>query len=185
MRLASLLLLLVSLDVSASNFVINQRVPPVGVGVQGELLVNHHTLSTRPWNSAQLNGKIRVLLHMAGRISAKDENAALIEMLSKADLPRDRYQTTTIVNTDDAIPGSAIFVRASLKSAKEASPWAQFIIDGQGSVKKAWQLKAGGSAVVVLDSQGKVRFAHEGALTAAENQQVMALLKTLLEEGVS
>jgi len=179
------LLTIVSASASASNIVINQRVPAAGVAVQGELIWQQQQISARPWNSAQLGGKVRVLLHMAGRISAKDQNAALIDALSKANLPHDRYQTTTIVNTDDAIPGSAVFVRASLKSAKEASPWSQFIIDANGAVRRAWQLKAGGSAVMVLDSEGRVRFAREGALTPAENQQVLALLKSLLEPQTS
>lgn len=175
------LLLCLSASAAASNIELNQRVPATGVAVRGELIWQDRQIVERPWNSARLAGKVRVLLHMAGRISAKDENAALIEALSKANFPHDRYQTTTIVNTDDAIPGSAVFVRASLKSAKEASPWSQFIIDSRGVVKRAWQLKPGGSAVVVLDSEGQVRFAREGALTADENQQVLTLLKSLLE----
>ncbi|MEA7581130.1 alpha-amylase family glycosyl hydrolase, partial [Salmonella enterica subsp. enterica serovar Anatum] len=42
-----------------------------------------------------------VLLHIAGRTSAKEKNATLIEAIKSAKLPHDRYQTTTIVNTDD------------------------------------------------------------------------------------
>jgi len=175
------LLMALSASTPASNIVLNQRVPATGVAIQGELIWQQQHVTERPWNSARLNGKVRVLLHMAGRISAKDQNAALIDALSKANFPHDRYQTTTIVDTDDAIPGSAVFVRASLKSAKKASPWSQFIIDGHGVVRQAWQLKAGGSAVMVLDSEGRVRFAREGALTTEENQQVIALLKDLLD----
>ncbi|WP_380178712.1 YtfJ family protein [Kalamiella sp. sgz302252] len=179
------LLFCLSAGASANNLVLNQRVPATGVAVQGELIWQRQQIAESPWNSSQLGGKVRVLLHMAGRISAKDQNAALIEALSKANFPHDRYQTTTIVNTDDVIPGSAIFVRASLKSAKESSPWSQFIIDSRGEVKRAWQLKAGGSAVIVLDSAGRVRFAREGALTAEENQQVLTLLETLLQPNAS
>lgn len=63
-------------------------------------------------------GKVRVLQHIAGRTSAKEKNATLIEAIKSAKLPHDRYQTTTIVNTDDAIPGSGMFVRSSLESNK-------------------------------------------------------------------
>ncbi len=74
--------------------------------------------SYKTWNSAQLVGKVRVLQHIAGRTSAKEKNATLIEAIKSAKLPHDRYQTTTIVNTDDAIPGSGMFVRSSLESNK-------------------------------------------------------------------
>lgn len=49
-------------------------------------------------------------------------NEPLIEAIRKDNLPRDRYQTTTIVNTDDAIIGSGIFVRSSIESGKKSFP---------------------------------------------------------------
>lgn len=59
--------------------------------------------------------------HLAGRSSAKEKNASMIEAIKTANLPHDRYQTTTIVNTDDAIPGSGMFVRSSLESNKSST----------------------------------------------------------------
>ncbi|WP_034949616.1 YtfJ family protein [Erwinia oleae] len=164
----------------AHSFVSGQRVPPTGVTDTGELIFNGNTLTSRPWNSAQLRGKVRVLLHLAGRLSAKEENSAVAEAIQAAKFPADGYQTTLIVNTDDAIPGSAMFVRASLKSSKQSSPWSQFIIDDSGIVRSAWQLKERGSTVVVLDREGRVRFAKDGALTEAEVHEVIALINTLL-----
>ncbi|MEM6160501.1 YtfJ family protein [Erwinia sp. P6884] len=165
---------------SAHTFVTGQPVPPVGVAVNGELTYQQEEFSYQPWNSAHLPGKVRVILHLAGRMAAKEQNEPLTQALAALRLPADRYQTTLIVNTDDAIPGSAVFVRASLKSSKKESPWSQFIIDGQGSARQAWQLKAEGSAVIVLDKEGKVRFARDGALSPAEVHQVVTLLKSLL-----
>lgn len=100
--------LLLPLVASAHNFETNQRVPPVGVADRGELLLNNDKFSYKNWNSAQLAGKVRVVMHIAGRTSAKEKNAALIEAIKSANLPHDRYQTTTIVNTDDAIPGLSL-----------------------------------------------------------------------------
>src|SRR5699024_11547759 len=108
------------------------------------------------WNSAQLPGKVRVLQHIGGRTSAKEKNATLIEAIKSAKLPHDRYQTTTIVNTDDAIPGSGMFVRSSMESNKKLYPWSQFIFDSNGVARGAWQLDEKSSAVVVLDKDGRV-----------------------------
>lgn len=174
-------LLALSFSSSANNLVTGQRLPLAVVADPGMLNYASGEFSYVAWNSAKLPGKARVLLHLAGRLSAKDENEVLTQKLQAAGFPHDRYQTTLIVNTDDAIPGSAMFVRASLKSSKEQSPWSQFIIDGKGSASQTWQLKPGGSTVAVLDKQGIVRFVKEGALTPAEVDQVMSLLKSLIQ----
>ena len=173
--------LLLPLCAVAHDFVEGQRVPPVGIADRGEVVRQQEESRYQPWNSARLTGKVRVMLHIAGRLSAKEQNAALTEAISRAGLPADRYQTTTLINTDDAVIGSAPFVRHSIEASKKAFPQAQFIIDSRGAAKRAWQLKDGGSAVVVLDPTGTVRFAKDGALTPSEVQQVMALLQHLLK----
>jgi uncharacterized protein len=167
--------------VSAHVFTQGERVPAVGIADSGELLYQQDKFSYKNWNSARLPGKVRVIQHIAGRSSSKQKNAALIEAIKAADFPHDRYQTTTIVNTDDEIPGTGMFVRSSIRNNKQHYPWSQFIVDNQGNAKKAWQLADGGSAIVVLDKTGRVRFAKDGALTQEEVVKVIALLKQLLQ----
>ena len=175
-------LLLLPLMASAHNFVDGQRVAPVGIADRGELILDNDKFSYKNWNSSQLAGKVRVLQHIAGRTAAKEKNATLIEAIKAAKLPHDRYQTTTIVNTDDAIPGSGVFVRSSIESNKQLYPWSQFIVDGNGLARKAWQLQEESSAIVVLDKDGRVQWAKDGALTQDEVQQVVALLHKLLSK---
>ncbi|MDF7660078.1 YtfJ family protein [Erwiniaceae bacterium L1_54_6] len=165
---------------AAHLFKQGERVPAVGVNDKGELIYLQDKFSYRPWNSSQLVGKVRVIMHIAGRSSAKEMNAALIEAIKAAKLPHDRYQTTTVVNTDDAIPGTGMFVRSSIESNKQQYPWSQFIVDSNGNARKAWQLEEGGSAIVVLDKNGRVQYAKDGALTQQEVQQVITLLHKLL-----
>ncbi len=174
--------LLMPLLAQAHNFENNQRVPPVGIADRGELFYDNGKFSYKKWNSAQLPGKVRLVQHIAGRTSAKEKNAALVEAIKSANLPHDRYQTTTIINTDDAIPGSAMFVRSSIESNKKLYPWSQFIVDSDGVARKAWQLEEEGSAVVVLDKDGRVQYAKDGGLTQQEAQQVVALLRKLLSK---
>jgi YtfJ family uncharacterized protein len=159
-----------------------ERVPAVGVADRGELMLDNDKFSYKSWNSAQLPGKVRVVQHIAGRTSAKEKNAGLIEAIKAANLPHDRYQTTTIVNTDDAIPGTGMFVRNSLESNKKLFPWSQIVVDSNGVVMKAWQLEEESSAIAVLDKDGRVQWAKDGALTQDEVQQVVTLLHTLLKK---
>lgn len=174
--------LLFPLMASAHNFVDGQRVAPVGIADRGELILDNDKFSYKNWNSSQLAGKVRVVQHIAGRTSAKEKNATLIEAIKAAKFPHDRYQTTTIVNTDDAIPGSGMFVRSSIESNKQLYPWSQFIVDSNGLARKAWQLQEESSAIVVLDKDGRVQWAKDGALTQDEVQQVVALLHKLLSK---
>ena len=167
---------------SEHKFETGQRVPPVGIADRGELILDKDQFSYKNWNSAQLPGKVRVLQHIAGRTSAKEKNATLIEAIKSAKLPHDRYQTTTIVNTDDAIPGSGMFVRSSLESNKKLYPWSQFIVDSNGVARGAWQLDEESSAIAVLDKDGRMQWAKDGALTQQEVQQVMDLLHKLLSK---
>ncbi|EEV6994555.1 YtfJ family protein [Escherichia marmotae] len=181
-KILALTCLLLPMMASAHKFETGQRVPPVGIADRGELVLDKDQFSYNTWNSAQLVGKVRVLQHIAGRTSAKEKNATLIEAIKSAKLPHDRYQTTTIVNTDDAIPGSGMFVRSSLESNKKLYPWSQFIVDSNGIARSAWQLDEESSAIAVLDKDGRVQWAKDGALTQEEVQQVMDLLHKLLNK---
>ena len=174
--------LLMPLMASAHSLKEGERVPAVGVADRGELMLDNDKFSYKSWNSAQLPGKVRVVQHIAGRTSAKEKNAGLIEAIKAAKLPHDRYQTTTIVNTDDAIPGTGMFVRNSLESNKKLFPWSQIVVDSNGVVMKAWQLEEESSAIAVLDKDGRVQWAKDGALTQDEVQQVIALLHKLLKK---
>ncbi len=173
--------LLLPLWASAHAIEKGQRVPPVGIADRGELILDNDKFSYKAWNSAQLAGKVRVVQHIAGRTSAKEKNANLVEAIKAAKFPHDRYQTTT-VNTDDAIPGSGMFVRSSLESNKKLYPWSQFIVDSNGVTRKAWQLEEESSAIIVLDKDGRVQWVKDGALTQEEVQQVVALLHKLLAQ---
>lgn len=137
------------------------------------------------WNSQMLRGQVSLLIHVAGRLSAKEQNSALIEAVRQADFPKENFRTTTIVNTDDAIPGSPIFVERSLKQSKKQAIREHFIIDGGSVAQHAWQLTRRGSAIVVLDSAGIIRFAKDGALTAEEVKQVITQLHQLTDRATA
>lgn len=173
--------LLIPFMASAHSFEIGSRVSAVGINDKGELNYNNGEFFYSNWNSAKLPGKVRIVQHIAGRTAAREMNEPLIEAIRADNLPRDRYQTTTIVNTDDAIIGSGLFVRSSIESGKKEFPWSQVIVDSTGAAQRAWQLKSKSSAIVVLDKAGVVRFAKEGALTTEEVHQVIDTVNQLVK----
>ncbi len=56
------------------------------------------------------------------------------------------------------------------------------VVDDNGKVKQSWQLQPENSLIMVLDKQGIVRFAKEGKLSDAENQQVIKLVSELINK---
>lgn len=175
-------LLLLPVIACAHNFVIGQPVTPVMISEKGELILKDGDFNYRRWDSAELAGKVRVMQYIAGRKSAKKKNSLLINAVKDAHFPEDRFQPTTIVNTDDAIPGSGFFVRGKIEKNKKNYPWAQFIVDSDGLARKAWQLKEESSTIVVLDSLGRVRWAKDGALTPGEVAHVITLVHQLIAD---
>ncbi|MFS7183587.1 YtfJ family protein, partial [Serratia proteamaculans] len=53
-------------------------------------------------------------------------------------------------------------------------------VDSHGLVRNAWKLPEESSTIVVLDKEGHVQWAKDGALTPDEVNQVIALLQKLI-----
>lgn len=174
-------LLALSSTAFAGQIQLNQPVPTVAVTDKGEMRLSQEgKFSYQEWKSQQLPGKVRTIQHIAGRSSAKELNAPLIEAIKKASFPHDRYQTTSIINADDAIFGTGVFVSNSVEDSKKEFPYSQFIVDSDGVVKQAWSLAPESSAIIILNKQGNVLYFKDGALTAPEVNKVIELIKTEL-----
>lgn len=174
--------LLMALGVSAQAAVTpDATLPTVNVVNGGELVLQSGDIHYTPWQSEQLTGKVYVVQHIAGRSSAKELNAPLIDRIKAAELPKDRYQTVTVVNTDDAIWGTGGIVKGKLESSKEEFPWSMMVLDEEGAARSAWDLQEESSAIIVVDAQNRVRWMKEGALNNQEQQEVMDLIQTLLK----
>ena len=181
-KLLALTCLLLPMMASAHKFETGQRVPPIGITNRERCHIDKDQFSYKTWNSAQLAGKVRVLQHIAGRTSAKEKCDAELKQLNRRNCRTIATRRPPFVNTDDAIPGSGMFVRSSLESNKKLYPWSQFIVDSNGVARGAWQLDEESSAIAVLDKDGRVQWAKDGALTQQEVQQVMDLLHKLLNK---
>ncbi|MFD2178304.1 YtfJ family protein [Veronia pacifica] len=164
----------------AHNFKAGVPVANVTVSKPGELVINGDGIAYQPWSSTSLTGKVRVIQAIAGRSSAKKMNAPMIDAIKAANLPADKYQTTTIINQDDAIWGTGGFVKSSAEDSKREFSWSSIVLDAEGKVAKAWQLQEKGSAIIIVDKDGNVNFAKDGVLTPGEIKQAMDIINGLL-----
>ncbi|OAN18978.1 hypothetical protein A3K86_00955 [Photobacterium jeanii] len=165
---------------SAHNLTVGQPVPMVEVQDKGEIVLNQDKVAYQAWSSDQLPGKVRVIQAIAGRSAAKEMNAPMIDAIKAANLPNDKYQTTTIINQDDAIWGTGGFVKSSAEDSKREFSWSSMVLDANGSVQQAWDLQTENSMIALLDPQGKVLFVQEGKLSDQQVKQVMSLINNNL-----
>ncbi|MCK3657613.1 hypothetical protein A4G18_02525 [Pasteurellaceae bacterium Pebbles2] len=166
----------------AHNIQLNGALPQVAVTKDGEMKLSGGEVKYQTWNSAQLAGKVRIVHHFAGRTAAKEKNEALINAIKSAGFDRNKYQTTSIINADDAVIATGVFVKNSAEKGKKENPHSQVVLDQQSAVKNAWQLKEKDSAVIVLDNAGKVRFVSEGKLSSTQVTEVINLVAKLIAQ---
>lgn len=164
----------------AHNISLNQPVPSVTVKQYGEITYINDAPTYQTWNSEHLKGKVRVLQAIAGRSSAKAMNADLMSAITLEKFPESTYQTTTIINQDDSIWGTGGFVKSSAEESKKEFSWSSMVLDENGKVANAWDLKPESSTIIVQNKKGNVIFVKEGKLSSDEIKQVIALIHAQL-----
>lgn len=164
----------------AHNISLDKVVPSVTVAKHGEIFVENNTITYKAWDSSNLPNRVRVVQAIAGRKSAKKMNADLMTAITASQFPANQYQTTTIINQNDAMWGTGSFVKSSAEDSKEEFPWSSIILDADGVVAKSWQLQEESSAIIVLNKDGNVLFVKEGALEKEEIDRVINLISTNL-----
>lgn len=173
----ALFLSMVSLAASANNIQIGRSIPAVTIEKGGEIFLQNDDVNYLAWNTELLLGKVRVIQAMAGRSGAKAMNAPLMEAITNSKFPEAQYQTTTIVNQDDAIWGTGSFVKSSAEDGKKEFPWSSMVLDQEGVAAKQWQLTPKSSTIIVQDKTGQVLFNQDGELTEQQINQVLQLIK--------
>ncbi|MBD1576339.1 MULTISPECIES: YtfJ family protein [Vibrio] len=175
-----LLLSIAPFIANANNVKIGQNVAAVSVEKGGEIFIQDDKESYLPWRTEQMLGKVRVIQAIAGRTSAKAMNAPLMDAITNEHFPESDYQTTTVVNQDDAIWGTGALVKSSTEDGKKDFPWSSMVLDTDGVVAKAWQLDDGTSTIIVQDKSGRVLYNKQGKLTEQDIASVLKLIKKSL-----
>jgi len=130
------------------------------------------------WESNSLRGKIRVIHHMAGRASAKEIGDPWIMALRKANFPKNKFQTVTIINIDDSIFGTGRIVASKTKDNAIDNPASVFVTDDDSTARKKWGLKEENFAVIIIDKKGKVLKFKEGKMSSREIKAFLKIIKS-------
>lgn len=191
--LSMVLLLMAAGAASAADITVGEKLPEVSVEDKGMLVPEREVvdgkyvfkeggrIDYRPWSSSELTGKIRTVYHLAARIGIDNVNSHYIDAIIAADLaehgPDAKYQTVTVLNTDDALWGTTGLAHSRMEDSQKEFPYAGYVIDAEGKALEAWGLEPKNSAVIVVDEEGKVLFYKEGKLTDAEVEEAVGMIE--------
>jgi hypothetical protein len=149
-----------------------------------EMVLDGPEIGYRPWALSAGNGRVRTIYHLAARLGLEEVNKPYIDALIAAQLPERLpdapYKTITVVNLADALWGTRGLALARMERNQHAFPYALFVADEKGLARKAWDLKTGQSAVIILDRKGAILFFKEGRLAPAEIRQAVGLIQEAL-----
>jgi uncharacterized protein len=177
-RIARLLAaLLLGVAAQARALEPGEALPGLRIEELGELQLAGETIRFAPWQSDALTGKVQVLQYLAARLSVKSLNEPFTDTLRDSGIPIERYHVTTIVNLDDALIGTRGMVLSELENNKKRYFRSSIVADAHGLGLEAWQLRPKSSAIIVLGPDGRVKFFRDGAMTPAEIDHVLQMVR--------
>lgn len=180
----------------ANGVKVGEKLPVIEIIDKGLLVPEHYIkegkmvyqadtdISHKKWTSSELTGRVGVVYHLAAREGVDEINQPFIDALIAADLPEylptSPYKTTTILNTDDALWGTAGIASGRFEKSQKETAYAIYVNDCSGIAQKNWGLKQKESAVIIHDKDGSVLYFKEGKLTEEEIKTSVKLIQTQL-----
>lgn len=180
----ALLLSVLSSHVLSNNLVPGQPAPDLIIEERGELTLQGDDIVYRPWQYQQPDGKIHIVNYMAATMGASKLNEPFTDRLQEM-LKKGSYHVTTILNLDDAMWGTTGFVVSEVKANKRKHPTATLVLDEDAVGLSAWQLEKDNSAIVIFDSEGNVSYVKQGAMSEAEIEQTVEMIRQFIENSSS
>lgn len=159
--------------------------PELRVEELGELHLEGEEVRYAPWHSGKSSGTVQVVQYIAARPSAKPLNEPFTDRLRDSGIPIERYHVTTIVNLDDALFGTRAMVLSELEKNKKRYFRSSIVADAHGLGLKTWRLQPKSSAIIVVGPDGRVKFFRDGAMTPAEIDHVLQMVRCATREQLA
>ncbi len=190
-------LLFVAVNIHAADISIGKKLPDITIKDLGLMTFDYVVKdgqmvckkdcepAYRGWSTAELQGKVSILFHLAARMGTYKMNRDLLYAIAEAGfpdkLPDAPCKVITILNTDDAIWGTSDIARNKFIKLQKKFPHYLHIIDEEGIALQNWSLTEKGSSVLITDKNGTVVFFKEGTLNTTERETALTKIKQLLE----
>ena len=177
--LLTALMVLCSPAAFASPVSMGGTLPPLSIDDRGEIQLKGDDFEYTPWASTALAGAVQVVQYFGATMGDSKKFEAFTDRIEEA-VGEGGVQVTTIINMDAALWGTGGMVKSELKKNKQAHPEAIIVLDEEGVGVEAWGLGKEGSALIILDEQGKIVLLKQDKLSDEETEQSLEVLKQTL-----
>ncbi|WP_241608792.1 YtfJ family protein [Rosenbergiella epipactidis] len=164
---------------------VGSLVPAVSVQRGGEIMLGKEGDTRQPWQAAWPQSRPQLIIHVAGRLAAKQQLDPVVTRLARTPWVNQRVGLTTIVNTDDSIWGSQPFVEHSILKSKKHAPSSHFVLDSSGVVAHQWHLQPESAAVIATTAQGQIIFFQQAPFSAANIDQLLDRLQLAVKSDLN
>lgn len=144
----------------------------------GELVLEGEDITYTAWRSDAPSEKVQVIQYLAATMKASKIYTPFTDALSAAYEPG-TIQVTSIINLKAALWGTSGLVMSEIKKNKRKHPESIMVLDKKGHGASEWELGKKGSALLVVDPEGVVRFFNNAPLSDAQLESTLALVKSL------
>lgn len=158
---------------------IDAALPAITIEKHGQLALEGDEITYTPWRSDTPSANVQVIQYLAATMSASEIYAPFTDRL-QTDFEPGTLLVTSVINLDAALWGTSGLVMSEIKKNKRKHPESMMVLDKKGHGASEWELGKKGSALLILDTAGIVRFFSKASLSDAELESTLALVKSLL-----
>lgn len=160
----------------AGSLAVGSAVPALKIDDRGEITLNGDDVDYAPWDSSQLSGKVHVVQYIGATMGDKDKFKPLTDKI-ESDFAPGSVTVTTLINMDAALWGTGGLVASEIKKNKKAYPEAIMVLDEDGIGTKSWGLGKDGIALIILDSEGVIRYVVQEGIDDSTLPEPLGILR--------
>jgi YtfJ family uncharacterized protein len=155
---------------------IDAPLPLLTVSERGELTISGEDFEFVPWSSESNPGTVHVLQYFGATMGDRDVFKPFTDLLQTSFEPG-AIHVTTVLNLDAALWGTTGFVISELEKNKKVHPKATMVLDENGDGITTWDLGKAGTALIVTDAKGIVKFFSRASLNEEEMKATVELIQ--------
>jgi len=173
------LLTLLAASALANAPAVDAPLPALDIDDRGELVMDGDDFAFQPWSSSTNPGVVHVIQYFGAKLAHRDLFSPFTDSI-QAHFAPGSVHVTSVLNMDAALWGTGGFVLSELKKNKKAHPDATMVIDEEGIGIEAWELGEEGTGLIVMDSEGIVKFFSRGPLDDEEIASTIELMRATI-----
>lgn len=155
--------------------VVDAPLPLLSITERGELTMTGDDFTFVPWRSDGSLGDVHVVQYIGATMSDSEIFKPFTDLLGKSF--DGAVHITSIINLDAAMWGTTGMVISELEKNKRMYPKSTMVVDAKGLGVTEWELGEKGAGLLIVDDKGIVKFFTRQAMTEAELNAGLELVR--------